>query len=432
MFENALAPAGQGTASRNGASPLHVLILTDRDWTHPQGGGTGTHLYGHVSRWLADGHRVTVVAGSYPGAPATEEIEGLTIHRMGGRVTVFPRAIWAQRRGLVPDADVVLEVFNGISFLTPLWLRKPHVTLIHHIHRAHYADELGLRGRMAAFLLETLPLRTLYRRSRFVTVSNSSAEAIAAHGIPRERITISYNGVESSAFGPGERAAEPTLVYLGRLKRYKRIEVLLTALESLPGAVLDIVGDGDHRDVLEAEIAARGLTDRVRLHGHVDEPTKVALLQRAWVHVTASPREGWGLNVMEAAACGTATVGVAAGGLNESILHGQTGLLARDLDELVSMTQLVLDDAQVREQLGRTALERARSLTWDTSARTTLATLTGEWGALHRNGHSATNGHARTNGHSPANGNGNGNGNGSWPGDRLRLPEMVARWSKRD
>jgi len=429
MFENALAPAGQGTASRNGlSSALHVLILTDRDWTHPQGGGTGTHLYGHVSRWLADGHRVTVISGSYPGASATERIEGLTIHRMGGRVSVFPRAIWAQRRGLVPDADVVLEVFNGISFLTPLWLRQPHVTLIHHIHRAHYADELGLRGRIAAFLLETLPLRTLYRHARFVTVSNSSAEAIASHGIDPERIAISYNGVESGAFGPGERAPEPTLVYLGRLKRYKRIEVLLTALESLPGAVLDIVGEGDHRDALEAEIEVRGLSDRVRLHGHVDEPTKLALLQRAWVHVTASPREGWGLNVMEAAACGTATVGVAEGGLNESILHGQTGLLARDVDELVSMTQLVLDDAQVREQLGRAALERARSLTWDASARRTLATLAGEWAAAHRNGHAPTNGHASTNGHEPA----NGNGNGSWPGDRLRLPEMVARWSRRD
>src|SRR5215813_12178622 len=119
MFENALAPTGQGTASRNGDSSLHVLILTDRDWTHPQGGGTGTHLYGHVSRWLAQGHRVTVVAGSYPGASETEQIENLTIHRMGGRVTVFPRAIRSLRRDLVPDADVVLEIFNGISFLTP-------------------------------------------------------------------------------------------------------------------------------------------------------------------------------------------------------------------------------------------------------------------------------------------------------------------------
>jgi glycosyltransferase involved in cell wall biosynthesis len=420
MFNEALAPARQGTDPVIAGSRLHVLVLTDRDWTHPQGGGTGTHLYGHVSRWLAQGHRVTVIAGSYPGALATEQIDQLTIHRMGGRITVFPRAIWAVRRGLVPDADVALEVINGISFLTPLWLRIPRVALIHHIHRPHYADELGLEGRIAAFFLETLALRLLYRRSRFVTVSQSSARAIADHGVSHKRITVSYNGVESAAFGPGERAATPTLVYLGRLKRYKRIEALLDVVEAVPEATLDIVGEGSHRAELEAEIVRRGLLDRVTLHGHVDEPTKVALLQRAWVHITASPREGWGLNVMEAAACGTASIGIAAGGLRESILHGQTGLLAKDLDELIAMTELVIRDEFVREQLGSAALTRARSLTWDNSAATTLGVLSEEWSAEHRNGH------ARTNGHAPA------NGNGSWPGDRRRLSELAARWSNQD
>ena len=102
----ALAPAGQGTDPGYTGSPLHVLVLTDRDWTHPQGGGTGTHLYGHVSRWLAAGHRVTVIAGSYAGAQAKEQIDALTIHRMGGRITVFPRAIWKVR---------------AVSCQTPTW-----------------------------------------------------------------------------------------------------------------------------------------------------------------------------------------------------------------------------------------------------------------------------------------------------------------------
>ncbi len=301
---------------------------------------------------------------------------------MGGRLSVFPKAIWRLRRGLVPDADVALEVINGISFLTPLWLRIPHVSLIHHIHRSHYADELGLRGRIAAFMLETVPLRTLYRRSQFVTVSRSSAAAIAAHGVPPEQIAVSYNGVESQAFGPGERAEEPTLIYLGRLKRYKRIEALFDVLEAIPNAVLDIVGAGGHRRALEAEVAERGLTDRVRFHGHVDEPIKVALLQRAWVHVTASPREGWGLNVMEAAACATASVGIAEGGLKESIMHAQTGLLAKDAEELAVMTKRVVDDPELRELLGKAALERARALTWDRSAETTLAVLSAEHGQV--------------------------------------------------
>ena len=87
--------------------PLHILLLSDRDWTHPQGGGTGTNLGRQVSRWLEWGHRVTVIACSYEGAAPVERDGDLTIHRMGGRSTVFPRAILKQWRGLVPDADVV-------------------------------------------------------------------------------------------------------------------------------------------------------------------------------------------------------------------------------------------------------------------------------------------------------------------------------------
>ena len=260
---------------------MHILVLTDRDWTHPQGGGTGTNLFGQISRWLAWGHRVTVVACSYPGAPAEERIDNLTIHRMGGRATVFPRAIWKLRRGLVPDADVVLEVVNGITFLTPLWLNLPRLTLIHHVHREHYAQELGRLGKIAAFLLETAPLRWLYAGSRFQTLSHAEArgDRRARHRARPDR--RNYIGVETDAFAPGERAAEPTLLYLGRLKKYKRIELLLDALEQIPEAVLDIAGEGDHRPDLEAEIERRGLGDRVRMHGHVSEERKTELLRSA-------------------------------------------------------------------------------------------------------------------------------------------------------
>jgi glycosyltransferase involved in cell wall biosynthesis/O-antigen/teichoic acid export membrane protein len=376
MFEHALAPARQGTASRDGgASSLHVLILTDRDWTHPQGGGTGTHLHAHVIRWLEWGHRVTIVACGYPGAVPYEEVGNLTIHRMGGRLTVFPRAIWKLCRGLVPDADVTLEVINGISYLTPLWWRAPHIAMVHHIHRGMYRDELGFIGRIAAFLLETAPLRFLYRGCRFVTVSGVSARDICSHGIPQDHVDVNYNGVELDAFAPGERSDEPTLLFLGRLKRYKQIEYLLSVVEQLPGVTLDIAGDGDHREELEAEIKLRGIEDRVRMHGFVDEATKLHLLQRAWVHATASPREGWCLTVMEAAACGTPTVGVAEGGVKESVVHGETGLLATSAEEFVDHTRRLVEDHDLRERLGQQALERAHTFTWDASAQRTLSSL---------------------------------------------------------
>ena len=354
---------------------MHILVLTDRDWTHPQGGGTGTNLFGQISRWLAWGHRVTVVASSYPGAKDEERIGNLTIHRMGGRGTVFPRAIWKLRRGLVPDADVVLEVINGITFLTPLWLRLPRIALIHHVHREHYAQELGRLGRIAAFLLETAPLRWLYTGSRFQTLSHAEAEKIAAHGIPLDAIDVNYIGVELDAFSPGERAAEPTLLYLGRLKKYKRIELLLEVLESVPGAVLEIAGEGDHRPDLEREIERRGLRDRVRMHGHVSEERKVELLQRAWVNLTASSAEGWCLTVMEAGACATPTAALAVGGLPESIDDGRTGALAHDARKLGPKVRAIVEDPVERDRLGDAALERARAFTWDAAAQRSLDAL---------------------------------------------------------
>jgi glycosyltransferase involved in cell wall biosynthesis/O-antigen/teichoic acid export membrane protein len=354
---------------------VHILVLTDRDWTHPQGGGTGTNLYGQVSRWLDWGHRVSIVACSYEGASEREQIGDLTLHRVGGRSTVFPRAIWRQWRGLVPDADVVLEVVNGITFLTPLWLRTPRLTLVHHIHRRHYREELGRLGAVAGLLLERLPLSLLYRGSRFLTISNASAVEIAEHGIPREQIEVGYIGVETRAFAPGERSAEPTLLFLGRLKGYKRVEMLLDVVERLPEASLDIAGDGDHRPELEREIRDRGLQDRVRLHGAVDDATKQRLLQSAWVNMTASSAEGWCLTVMEAAACATPSVALRVGGLPESIDHERTGLLADDADELVAQTACVVRDPELRDRLGAAALERTRDFTWDRTARHTLDLL---------------------------------------------------------
>jgi glycosyltransferase involved in cell wall biosynthesis/O-antigen/teichoic acid export membrane protein len=357
---------------------VHILVLTDRDWTHPQGGGTGTNLFGHVSRWLAWGHRVSVIGAGYDGAEPVERHGELTMYRIGGRSTVFPRAIWKQWRGLVPDADVVLEVINGITFLTPIWLRTPRAALVHHVHTDHYAREMGSTGKVAGLFLETLPLKLLYPGSRFVVISHATQRDLEPFGISPDSVTVNHIGVELGAFAPGERAEDPTLLYLGRLKKYKRVEMLLDTVAALPGTVLEIAGDGDHRPAIEEAITQRGIGERVRLHGHVDEETKLALLQRSWVNLTASSAEGWCLTVMEAAVCATPSVAMRVGGLPESIEDRVTGFLADDGDELTAHVKRLVEDDELREQMGRAAYERAQEFTWDRTARRTLDVLEAE------------------------------------------------------
>jgi glycosyltransferase involved in cell wall biosynthesis/O-antigen/teichoic acid export membrane protein len=357
----------------------HILVLVDRDWTHPQAGGTGTVLYGQVTRWIAAGHRVTVIAGSYPGAErVSRPHERLASHRMGSRLTVFPRAAWATFRGLGRDADVVLEVVNGIAFFTSLWrwLRKPRVLLVFHVHREHYVTELGLVGRIAAVLLEHIPLRFLYPGVPVITISQSSREALVELGIPRERLHVVYCGLDEGELHPRERAPAPTLVYLGRLKRYKRIELLLDVAAAIPAATLHIAGDGEHREALEQRAAELGLDGRAVFHGHVDEAEKARLLGEAWLALTASSAEGWCLTVMEAAACATPTAAVRVGGLAEAIVDGQTGVLVDSPDELVAAVSDLVETPERLQAMGEAALSRARGFTWDNTASGTLEVMT--------------------------------------------------------
>ena len=358
------------------AGPLHILVLVDRDWTHPQGGGNGTNLYGQISRWVAWGHRVTIVTGSYPGAKPVEELApNLVVHRKGGRASVFARAFWTVRRGVGRDADVVLEVINGITFLTPLWLRKPRVALVHHVHRDLYVGEFGRLGHLLFWALEALPLRLLYRRVPFLTISQAARQDLIGVGIPADNITVAYLGVEPASFRRGRRAEEPRLLYLGRLKAYKRIENILDVLAAVPGATLDIAGDGDHRAALEAEIERRGLSPRVKMHGFVDDATKTELYSRAWIALTASSSEGWSLTVMEAALCGTPSAALAVGGLAESIIDGETGVLAHDPAELCRRVREVVERPELRERLGDEAERRSRTFTWERPAEVNLEVL---------------------------------------------------------
>ena len=384
------------------ASPLHILVLADRDWTHHDTGGNGANLHAQISRWVDWGHNVTVVAGEYPGAQRVERYgPRLVVHRMGTRSTVFPRAIMAVLRGIGRDADVVLEVINGITFLTPLWLRKPKVAMVHHVHRELYLEEFRRFGLPLFWMLERLPLRLLYRRTPFLTISRSARDDLGREGIPAENVTVEYLGVDTDRFRPGKRAPEPHLIFVGRLKAYKNVEALFDVLEAVPGAILDVVGEGDHRPDLETEIERRSLGGRVRMHGYVDEETKAELYGRAWVNLTASQSEGWSLTVMEAALCRTPSAALAVGGLAESIVDGETGFLARDAGELAERVRELVARDDLRERFGEAAERRARTFTWDRSARAFLDVLrrvagksAPEAGApVSLNGHGAENRH---------------------------------------
>ncbi len=119
------------------------------------------------------------------------------------------------------------------------------------------------------------------------------------------------------------------------------------------------------------------MADRVTFHGFVTEAQKRDLMRRAWATVQASPKEGWGITNMEAAACGTPTVASDSPGLRESVVHGETGFLYPhgDLEALTElMRRLAASRAEV-ERLGAGAFAFAQRFTWDRAADLTEAHL---------------------------------------------------------
>ncbi len=361
---------------------MRILALNWRDLAHPWAGGAEVYIHELAKRWVAWGHEVTLLCGGYPGCRAEERVDGLRVLRRGRRFTVYGRAGLEVVSRLSGECDVVLDVENGVPFFTPLYTRKPTVIVVHHVHQEVLFVEAGFPLNWIAYLFETWAMPLVYRRSRFVTGTPSTREGLIGLGIPPSRISVIPYGLDHARYFPSaEKAPSPTVVYLGRLRRYKRIDLLLQAmpqvLRSCPGARLWIVGAGDAREALEGLASDLGLSRQVTFRGFVDEQEKVRLLQQAWVVVYPSMKEGWGLSVLEANACGTPAVVFDVPGLRDAVVDERTGYVVPDGDvgAFAHRISLVLKDDALREHFGQQAIAWSRRFTWDDSARSVLHLL---------------------------------------------------------
>lgn len=358
-----------------------VLLLCWRDTGHPQGGGSETYLQRIGAELAAAGMTVTLRTARYPGSPEHEVIDGVSISRRGGPYTVYLWALAvmaAARVGLGPlrrvRPDVVIDTQNGLPFLARLIYGRRVAMLVHHCHREQWPVAGPVLSRIG-WLVESRLSPWLNRRNQYLTVSLPSARDLIELGVGAERIAVVRNGLDEAPAPTlsAPRAETPRVVVLSRLVPHKQIEDALDAVAALrsrvPGLHLDVIGGGWWGDRLVQHAAALGISDAVTFHGHVDETTKHQLVQRAWVHVLPSRKEGWGLAVIEAGQHGVPTIGYrAAGGLSDSIVDGVTGLLVDDRDELVEQLHRLLADAVLREQLGGKAQDRSAEFSWRQSA----------------------------------------------------------------
>ena len=306
-----------------------IVVLNWRDREHPEAGGAEEYAW-RVAEYLHKaGAVVTFVTARAAGQSAAGTVDGIGIVRRGGRWTVYPRALaWLARHRR--RIDLVLDCQNGIPFFAPLAVRRrtPVVLVMHHVHDAqfgvHFPAPVAAFGRW----LEGPASRWVYRRAVATAVSPSTVRAMRSRLGWTGPVYVVPNGLDAvPAHGP--RAADPTLLYVGRLVAHKRVERLVAAVAELarrrPGVRLHVVGRGPAEPAVRAAAAAAG--GAVTVHGYVGEQAKWRLLEESWLHVTLSDGEGWGIAVVEAASAGLPTLCRDVDGLRDSVRPGHTGWL---------------------------------------------------------------------------------------------------------
>jgi len=361
------------------ARPRRILLLNERDILHPNAGGAEVHCFEVYRRLAARGDEITLLAAGFPGAAAEEVVQGIRVVRLGDRIRYYGRAVAAYRRlRRVGPFDVVNEQTNKFPYFARLWVSEPVVVWIHHLFGRLAFRQVAAPIALATFLAEQLVPR-VYRGLLVAAISPSTRDELVAKGFPPADVRVIPNAVDHDAYRPAEgtRAGTPTVVAVGRLEPAKGMHVLIDAVARLPGVRLVIAGTGNAEAALRARIARLGVGDRVELRGFVDEAEKIRLMQSAHVFASASAKEGWGLSVLEAGACGTPAVASDAPGLRDAVQHGVTGLLARsgDPDAFAAAIGRLLADPAERDRFGRAAHARAAWFSWDAAADAMSALL---------------------------------------------------------
>jgi len=313
---------------------LNLVAFNWRDPKHPEAGGAELHLHEILRRWVRDGARALWLAERFPGAGAEDEIDGIRILRAGSWYNAHLALGALYRERLRRERfDLVLEDINKVPFFTPLYASSPVLAIVPHLFGATAFREASAPVAALVWAHESL-IPFVYRHTPFLAISESTRDDLVARGIDRSRIAVARCGLTQEDYAvtaPPASRREPIVVFLGRLRKYKGAQHAIRAfpgvLARVPAARLWIAGDGPYRPELERLARSLDIADHVRFLGAVSQREKVEALNAAQVAVCPSPKEGWGLTVIEANACGAPVVASRSPGLIESVRDGETGLL---------------------------------------------------------------------------------------------------------
>jgi glycosyltransferase involved in cell wall biosynthesis len=374
-------------ADRAGAAGRkpRVLLINWRDIKNPEAGGAEVHLHEVATRLVRAGFACIQYSHAFPGGPSREEIDGVEVHRAGGKLlfnfTVWLRArAWCRRHAI----DVVLDDSNKIPFFLPWFAGRPVVAQIHHLFGRVLFHETAWPMACYVLAFEAL-MPAAYRRVRVLTGSESSKAELIRKGFGR--VEIAPEGADLALYRPpaDPRKRGNVIVYVGRIKRYKGLDMILEGAAALkagfPDLVLKIAGSGDDVPRLKAKAKALGMDGWTEFLGFVSEQRKVELYGEARVAVNSSLKEGWGLTSIEANACGTPVVATNVPGLCDSVRDGETGHLVPfgDSRAFAAAVRRILSDPEGAAVMRERGLAWAARHTWERAYEVTRDALRAAW-----------------------------------------------------
>jgi glycosyltransferase involved in cell wall biosynthesis len=378
-------------AASAGVRRIHVLAW--RDLADVEAGGSEVHAANVARLWAEAGLDVTLRSSYAQGQPVRVNRDGYRVVRKAGRYLVFPRTVAAELAGRMGPHDALVEYWNGMPFFSPLWERHPSIVVLHHVHAEMWKMVLGddnPRLASAGDIFERRVAPLLYRRQRIVTLSDSSRDDIVEQlRLRSDRIDVVPPGVDPRFSPGGDRSPRPLVVAVGRLVPVKRydllIEACVVARRSVPDLELVIVGDGYVRPALTNLVRDLDAESWVTFAGFLRDGEVVDLYRKASLVASASAREGWGMALTEAGACGTPSVATRIPGHTDAVRDGVSGVLTDETaPALGGAIAQVLGDPALRRRLADGALARAGELTWEATAIGMMLALAGE--ALRRHG----------------------------------------------
>ncbi|HSX39521.1 MAG TPA: glycosyltransferase, partial [Candidatus Saccharimonadales bacterium] len=355
---------------------LNFLIFNWRDTKHVWAGGAEVYIHEIAKKLVEDGHRVTLFCGNDHKCKRYEEIDGVQIVRRGGFYTVYLWAFLYYITQFRNKFDIVIDAENGIPFFTPLYVRKPIIGLIFHVHQGIILKELNLSllqlpMGIVAKILESKIMPLVYANVKMLTISESTKRDMKEFGFDKKySIEIINPGIEPFKFFASEKTSYPSITYVGRLKAYKRVDVLISALPEIlkdsPDTKLRIAGFGETREDLEKLAKKLDVASSVEFLGRISEEEKTKLLGESWVFAYPSSMEGWGISIIEANACGTPVVASEVPGLIDSVVHDSTGYLVKlgDVEAFARTINMLLFSESRRKELGQNGISWASNFTW--------------------------------------------------------------------